>query len=60
MTIDSDNVQYGCQKRITNPEVIEFLRRYANNPFTPSPQEVVYNAYKSIGMERDIDDIFAD
>ena len=60
MDTNSKTAEYGCQKHITNPEVLKFLREFVNNPLTPSPKEMMYYAYKRIGMDVDYEEIFED
>ena len=60
MTNDSKITEYNCRKRITNPKVIAFAREFENNPFTPTGKDIMYNFFKSIGMEIDYDEIFKD
>ena len=51
---------YACRKRITDPAVIKFAREFENNPFTPTGKDIMYAFYKSVGMDVDYDEIFAD
>ena len=60
MYTESETVTFGSCKRITNPEVIKFARELASNPFMPSGKDIMYNFYKSIGMDVDYDRIFED
>ena len=60
MTNNPKTIEYNCRKRITNPEVIKLAREFENNPFTPTGRDLMYNAFKSIGMEIEYDEIFAD
>lgn len=60
MTNNSKTIEYDCRKRITNPEVIRFAREFENNPFTPTGKDIMYNFFKSIGMDIDYDEIFSD
>lgn len=60
MENSSKTAEYNCRKRITNPETIEFARAFENNPYTPSAKDLMYAFYKSIGMDVDYDEIFAD
>ena len=60
MKNNSKTAEYNCRKRITSPETIEFARAFENNPYTPSAKDLMYAFYKSIGMDVDYDEIFAD
>lgn len=62
LTMDNNmmTAEYNCRKRITNPEVIEFAREFENNPNTPHAKDLMYAFYRSIGMDVDYDEIFAD
>lgn len=52
------SVQYNCRKRINDPEIIKLAREFVNNPFTPSPKDLMHDFYQSIGMDVEYDDIF--
>lgn len=60
MEINSETADYGCRKRITDPEVIKFARDFENNPFTPTGRDIMYAFYQKMGMDVDYDEIFAD
>ena len=51
---------YGCRRKITNPETLQLLREYETNPYTPSAKDLMYHFYQSIGMDVDYDGIFED
>ena len=60
MTHNQKTIEYNCRKRITDPEVIKFAREFENNPYTPTGKDLMYNFFKSIGMEIDYNEIFSD
>ncbi|WP_298521296.1 hypothetical protein [uncultured Methanobrevibacter sp.] len=60
MTNKLNTAEYGCRKRITNPEVIKFAKEFEKCPYTPSGKDIMYAFYQSIGMDVEYDEIFAD
>ncbi|WP_296877575.1 hypothetical protein [uncultured Methanobrevibacter sp.] len=60
MINDSNIAQYNCRKHITDPDAIRLLREFENSPYTPTGKEIMYNFYKSVGMDVDYDEIFSD
>ncbi|WP_407381771.1 hypothetical protein [Methanobrevibacter sp.] len=51
---------YHCRKRITNPKVHRFARAFESCPYTPSAKDIMYNFYRSEGMDVKYDEIFDD
>jgi hypothetical protein len=52
--------KYNCRKRITDPEPIRIARELENDPNTLTAKELMYALYKSLGMDVDYDEIFAE
>lgn len=59
----SDNlktIEFGHFKRVTDPEEIRLARERELDPNVLSGKDRIYAIYKTMGMEIDYDDIFAD
>ncbi|MBR0271101.1 MAG: hypothetical protein IJQ68_03795 [Methanobrevibacter sp.] len=51
---------YHCRKIITNPNVHRFARAFERCPYTPTAKDIMYNFYKSEGMDVEYSEIFDD
>ena len=60
MTSETHIARFGCRRWITDPEAIRLAREYENDPNTPSAKETLHAFYKMMGMEIELDEIFAD
>lgn len=55
---DKNIAIYGCGERMPDYNVIEYIRELFDNPFMPSPTDLMYAAYQKAGIDVDYDDIF--
>ena len=60
MTTNSKTIEYKCRKRITDPDAIRLAREREADPNVLSGKDLMYSLYKSLGIDVDYDEIFAD
>ncbi|MBQ9160432.1 MAG: hypothetical protein IJ122_03800 [Methanobrevibacter sp.] len=60
MDDNSETIQYGCKKWITDPEEIRLAREREADPNILSGKDRIYAFYQMMGMEVNYDEIFAD
>ena len=60
MENNSKTIEFRCRKRITDPEAIRLAREREADPNVLSGKDLMYSMYRSLGMDVDYDEIFAD
>lgn len=60
MENNRNTAEYTSFNKITDPETLKILKRFANDPLMPSGKDLMYDLYQRMGIDVDYDEIFAE